>query len=168
LLAPALAKGPLRLSKLEAPVILAAGVARTGKARANAGPVQVTAEGNLDLARLSVDAAIELEVAAPEGLTAKPAAIVRWRGPLAAPEREIDAAALATAIALSAVERETGRLEGRPRPRKPSSTALLPAGVPLPLPRPRDLGSPLTAAPPLPPAAEIPPAPRAVPLPPQR
>ncbi|MDO8534927.1 MAG: AsmA-like C-terminal region-containing protein, partial [Xanthobacteraceae bacterium] len=168
LLAPALAKGSLRLSKLEAPVILAAGVARTGKARASAGPVQVTAEGNLDLARLSVDAAIELEGAAPEGLTAKSAATVRWRGPLAAPEREIDAAALATAIALSAVERETGRLEGRPRPRKPSSTALLPAGVPLPLPRPRDLGSPLTAAPPLPPAAEIPPAPRAVPLPPQR
>jgi uncharacterized protein involved in outer membrane biogenesis len=168
LLAPALAKGPLRLSKLEAPVILAAGVARTGKARANAGPVQVMAEGNLDLARLNVDAAIELESAAPEGLTAKPAAIVRWRGSLAAPERAIDAAALATAIVLSAVDRETGRLEGRPPPRKPPPASASPAGVPLPPPRPRDLGSSLTAAPPLPPAAEIPPAPRAVPLPPQR
>lgn len=114
-LSPALAKGPLRLDKIEAPLVVANGVARSGKARVQAGPAQATLEGVLDLARLTFEAAVEMEVAPPPGLTVRPAATVRWRGPIAAPEREIEAAPLATAITLRAMERETKRIEERDR-----------------------------------------------------
>ncbi|MCC6946583.1 MAG: AsmA family protein [Bradyrhizobiaceae bacterium] len=139
-LAPALAKGPLRIGKIESPIVVAGGVARTGRARTQAGPAQVTAEGNVDLSRLGFEAAVEIEAAPPAGLTMRPAATVRWRGPLAAPERSIDAAALATAIALRAMERETKRIEERDR-------ALPKRSDPVP---PAIEAQPLAAAAPLP------------------
>ncbi|MEX2126878.1 MAG: AsmA-like C-terminal region-containing protein [Xanthobacteraceae bacterium] len=114
-LAPAFAKGPLKLANIEAPVVVAAGVARTGRVRANAGSMQISAAANFDIGRLSVDGTVEIEAPAPQGLTARPGATVRWRGPVAAPERGIEAAALATAITLRAMERETKRIEERDR-----------------------------------------------------
>lgn len=114
-LAPALAKGSLRLAKVEAPVIVAGGIARSGKARTSNGNTQVAAEASVDIAKLTFDGAVELEIAPPPGMTVRPGATVHWRGPLAAPERGIEAAALATAITLRAVERETKRIEERDR-----------------------------------------------------
>lgn len=126
-LAPALAKGPLRVERMESPIVVAAGIARTGRARTQAGPVQVTAEGNVDLARLAFEAAVEMEAAPLPALTMRPGATVRWRGPLGAPERSIEAAALATAITLRAMDRETKRIEERDRARPKRSQPTPPA-----------------------------------------
>jgi uncharacterized protein involved in outer membrane biogenesis len=114
-LAPAFARGPLRVARVEAPLVVASGVMRTGKILATVGQTQVSAAGNFDIARLAIDGTIEIEAPAPAGLTARPGATVRWRGPVAAPERGIEAAALATAITLRAMERETKRIEERDR-----------------------------------------------------
>lgn len=126
-LAPEFAKGPLRIEKVEAPLIVAGGVVRASRTRARAGPAQVTAEGNLDVGRFTFEAGVEIEVAPPEDLTIRPAAAVRWHGPLGSPERTIEAASLATAIALRAMDRETKRIEERdralPKRSEPSSSA---------------------------------------------
>ena len=92
---------------------LVAGIARISSVRASAGQVQVAALGSIDVPRLLLDATIELEAPAPEALSVRPGAIVRWSGPLAAPERRIEAAALAGAIALRAMEREMREIERR-------------------------------------------------------
>ncbi|HEY7458066.1 MAG TPA: AsmA-like C-terminal region-containing protein [Xanthobacteraceae bacterium] len=160
-LAPAFAKGPLKVAKIEAPLVVASGVMRTGKILASTGSADVSAAGNFDIARLAVDGTIEIEAPAPAGLTARPGATVRWRGPVAAPERGIEAAALATAITLRAMEQETKRIEERDR-------ALPPRRSESPAP---DLTTSIEAAvlPPLPPAASEVAAPAIpIPLPPAR
>lgn len=191
-LAPAFAKAPLRLGKIEAPLIVAGGVVRTGKARTSVGAAQVVAEASLDLAKLTLDSAVEIEIAPPAGLTVRPGASLRWRGPLAAPERGIEAASLATAITLRAMERETKRIEERDRalpplppraqpelPAEPDPVASVPPIAPpdpaapaisiaprLPQPvRPRVVDQPRNTLPPLPPPLEIRPAPRIYPPP---
>jgi uncharacterized protein involved in outer membrane biogenesis len=118
-LAVLFARGSLVLPKFEAPVTVTGGSARLRAARETMGPVQVSAQASLDLVRLSFDAAVELELSGPAGSAARPGAIVRWRGPLSAPERAIDAAALSNAIALRAVEREMGEIEKRDTPKPP-------------------------------------------------
>jgi hypothetical protein len=185
-LAPALARGPLRIEKIDAPIVVAAGNARTGKARTTIGATQVALEMNFDIARLAIDASAEMEIAA-SGSTIRPAATVRWRGPFAAPERGIEAAALATAITLRAMERETKRIEERDRLRTqtppqrsdqiapqnnplasvPAITPPDPAAppisvtprVPAPVARPRVIDPPRNTLPPLPPASDIRPFP---------
>ncbi len=155
-LAEALARGPLRLDRIEAPIVVASGVTRAGKVRTAAGPVQVALEGSVDLARLILDAAIELEAPPPPGLSARPAAVVRWRGPLAAPERRIEAGALATVLALRAMERVTNQIQsGVPIIMAPAEPVAPPRA---PAKRPQT-----NTAPPLPPPLEIRPLPGARP-----
>jgi hypothetical protein len=157
-LAETLARGPLKLDRLEAPIVVAAGVARAGKVRTSAGPVQVALEGSVDLARLILDAAVELEAPAPPGLSARPAAVVRWRGPLAAPERRIEAGPLATVLALRAMERVTNQIQsGVPIIMAPAEP-VAPPRAPAPAKRPQT-----NTAPPLPPPLEIRPLPGARP-----
>jgi hypothetical protein len=159
-LAEALARGPLKLDRIEAPIVVAAGVARAAKVRMPAGPAQAALEGSVDLARLTLDAAVELEAPAPPGLSARPAAVVRWRGPLAAPERRIEAGALATVLALRAMERVTNQIQsGVPIILAPAEP-LAPQRAPAP---PKAPAVQLNAAPPLPPPLEIRPAPGARP-----
>ncbi len=113
-----LARAPLKVAKLETPLVAASGSLKTGKAIAKAGDVDVTAEASIDLARLNAEGAIELETS---GLTsARPGVTLRWRGPLASPSRSVDVSALSTAINLRAMERETKRLEQRDRSELPS------------------------------------------------
>ena len=190
-LAPALAKAPLKIGKIEAPVIVAGGVAHTGKARTSVDAAQIVAEASLDLAKLTLDSAVEIEIASPAGLTVRPGAALRWRGPLAAPERGIEAASLATAITLRAMERETKRIEERDRalpplppraqpelPAEPDPVASVPSLTPPdpaapaisiapraapPLARPRVVDQPRNTLPPLPPPLEIRPAPQIYP-----
>jgi len=187
-LSPALARAPLKIGKLEAPVIVAGGVARTGKTRTSVGGVQIVAEASIDLAKLIVDSAVELETAPAAGLTIRPGATVRWRGPVTAPERRIEAAALATAITLRAMERETKRIEERDRALPPmpqrsqdltgsNPIAAVPTisppdpgappisvtpRVPSPSNRPREADLP-RALPPLPPPTYIRPVPQVYP-----
>jgi hypothetical protein len=158
LLAFGLQRGPLRIAKLETPILVTSGVARTGKTRTAVGPVEVTSEARLDLAKLDLDAAIGLELAASERNAARPEATIRWRGPLAEPKRIIDTSALVTALSSQAMDAEMRKLEGRPVVSPP---ATMPAtNAPLPRRRPAEIPPPTAAElPPLPPAVEIGPAP---------
>jgi uncharacterized protein involved in outer membrane biogenesis len=160
-LTPAFAKAPLKVARVEAPLIVASGVMRTGKILTSVGRTQISGAANFDIARLAVDGLVELEAPAPAGLTARPGATVRWRGPIGAPERGIEAAALATAITLRAMERETKRIEERDRalPRR-SESSQAPVN-----PVEASIGAP-TLPEPTPPDAATPPG--QVPLPPAR
>jgi hypothetical protein len=162
---PAFAKGPLRIARAEAPLIVASGVMRTGKILTSVGRTQVSGSANFDIARLAVDGTVEIEAPAPPGLTARPGATVRWRGPIAAPERGIEAAALATAITLRAMERETKRIEERDRALPP----LTPRRSESPAPSANPVEASITAPslpPPSPPEITLPAS--QVPLPPAR
>jgi hypothetical protein len=99
----ALERAPLKVSKLEAPLVIANGILRSGSAKAKAGNIEIALSGSLSLPKQSVEALLTIEVAGDAA--AKPGAIVRWEGPIATPERKIDARALITAITLRAIER---------------------------------------------------------------
>ncbi|HEX5779670.1 MAG TPA: AsmA-like C-terminal region-containing protein [Xanthobacteraceae bacterium] len=177
-LSPALAEGSLRISKIEAPIVVAGGNARIVSARADVGTAQVSAEGNFDIAKLTLDASLELEI---EAAAMRPGATIRWSGPVGSIERGIEAAALANAITLRAMERETKRIEERDRalpplqpraeePRAPNPVAVAPpltppnpaappiSVMPSPQARPK-VSEPRYALPPLPPALDIKPLP---------
>jgi len=177
-LSPAFAEAPLKLAKIEAPIVVAGGNARIVAARANAGAAQVSVEGTLDIAKATLDAGLEFEI---EAAIIRPGAAIRWSGPLASIERGIEAAALANAITLRAMERETMRIEERDRglppmlpraqeprvnnpvaampPLTPPDPAAPPISVtPSPQARPKGI-EPRYAVPPLPPALEIRPLP---------
>jgi uncharacterized protein involved in outer membrane biogenesis len=108
-----LARAPLTLASLEAPLVAANGTLRTGKAITKTGDVDVTVEASANLAQLQLDGAIEMETAGTT--SARPGVTVRWRGPFASPARTVDVSALSTAINLRAMEREMKRLEQRDR-----------------------------------------------------
>lgn len=116
-----LARAPLSLARLEAPLIAANGIVRTGKAMAKTGDVEVTAEASADLAKLQIDGYVELETSGRT--TARPAVTARWRGPFASPSRTVDVSALSTAINLRAMEREMKRLEQRDRSALPPAAS---------------------------------------------
>ncbi|HXY89772.1 MAG TPA: AsmA-like C-terminal region-containing protein, partial [Xanthobacteraceae bacterium] len=155
-LAFGLQKGPLRVAKVEMPILVTAGVARAGRTRVAAGPVEVTSEASLDLAKLDLEAAIGLQAAATAKNAARPEATIRWRGPLAEPQRRIDVGALLTALSQQAVDAEMRRIEGRPA-LPPAAPAM---NAPLPKRRPAEIPPPVAAdLPPLPPPVEVGPAP---------
>ncbi len=158
LLAFGLQKGPLRIVKLETPIVVASGVARTGKTRTAVGSVEVASEASLDLAKLDLDAAIGLALAASGRNEVRPEAAIRWRGPLAEPTRSIDATAFVTALSSQAMDAEMRILQGRSA--SPLSTIVPGANIPLPRRRPAEIPPPAAAElPPLPPPVEIGPAP---------
>ena len=99
----ALERAALKVSKLEAPLVIANGVLRSGSAKAKAGNIEIALSGSLNLPKQSIETLLAIEVAGEAA--AKPGAIIRWEGPFAAPERKIDARALITAITLRAIER---------------------------------------------------------------
>jgi uncharacterized protein involved in outer membrane biogenesis len=163
LLAFGLQKGPLRIAKLETPIVVTSGVARTGRTRTAVGPVEVTSETSLDLGKLDLDAAIGLALPASDRNAARSEAVIRWRGPLAEPKRSIDASALVAALSSQAMDSEMRKIEGRPVSSPPANVvpaAVPPANVPLPRRRPAEIPPPAAAElPPLPPPLEIGPAP---------
>ncbi|MEP9352118.1 AsmA-like C-terminal region-containing protein [Xanthobacter sp. KR7-65] len=109
----ALAKEPLRLAFAESTLGIVNGVVRLSPARATADGVRIGLTGSLDLSRLTMDAAIDLE--GTEGAGGVPGGNVAWRGPLANPDRRVAAPAVTSVIAMRAIERETRRLEERQR-----------------------------------------------------
>ncbi|MGE0341401.1 MAG: hypothetical protein AB7O79_16185, partial [Xanthobacteraceae bacterium] len=113
----ALERAPLKVSKLEAPLVIANGIFRSGTARAVAGNTEITLSGALDLPKRSVDALLNIEVTGNSAV--RPGAAIRWQGPLGSPERKVDARALITAITLRAIERAPANLP--PEERKPVS-----------------------------------------------
>ncbi|TCT06844.1 AsmA-like C-terminal region-containing protein [Aquabacter spiritensis] len=162
----ALHRGPLRLELVETAFGVVNGAIRLSPGRAQVGPVRATFNGTLDPVRLLMEASLELEASEAGGAT--PGGSILWQGPLAAPERRVTAAPLATAIAMRAIDRETRLLEerrtlgvdtgagGTPPAGNPTapSTQQRPAG-----------GTPAAALPPTPPARA--PEPARVPDPPR-
>jgi hypothetical protein len=163
LLAFGLQKGPLRIAKLETPIVVTSGVVRTGRTRTSMGLVEVTSETSFDLRKLDLDAAIGLALAVSERNAARSEAVIRWRGPLAEPKRSIDASAIVAALSSQAMDSEMRKIEGRPVSSPPAIAApeaVPPANVPLPRRRPAEIPPPAAAElPPLPPPTEIGPAP---------
>ncbi|HEY4863790.1 MAG TPA: hypothetical protein VIH65_06725, partial [Xanthobacteraceae bacterium] len=158
LLAFGLQRGPLRMAKLETPIVVASGVARMGRTRTAVGQIEVTSEASLDLAKFDLDAAIGLALAASGRNEARPEATIRWRGPLAEPKRSIDMSAFVTALSSQAMDAEMRILQGRTASPAPAATPG--ASMPLPRRRPAEIPPPAAAElPPLPPPVEIGPAP---------
>jgi uncharacterized protein involved in outer membrane biogenesis len=171
--APWLDTGPLEIAHADGVLTVAGGQVRLPTMIARARGADVSASGSLDLVSAVVDARIALAgpAVAPAG---RPEIIVSLRGPLVAPRRNIDVAALAGWLALRAVDQQSKKLEaiekGRGNAPEPSSipeTEIIPDTPPDPnvvLPRPRGK----MPEPPQRPAAAIErPAPeRAAPLPP--
>jgi hypothetical protein len=99
----ALERAPLKVSKLEAPLVIANGIFRSGSARAVSGSIEITLSGSLNVPKQTVEALLNIETKGETSL--RPGATIRWQGPLEAPERKVDARALITAITLRALER---------------------------------------------------------------
>lgn len=144
MLTTALERAPLKVSKLEAPLVVTGGVIRSGSAIANAGNIEIALSGSFNLRRQSVEALLNIEVAGDSA--AKPGASVRWTGPLDAPERKVDARALITAITLRAIERGG---------QNPSNINLPQEERVAPAKKKRAPAKETEAAPPLPPPADI-------------
>ncbi len=102
-LATALERASLKVSKLEAPLVIANGIARSGSAKAQAGNIEILLSGSLHIPKRTVEALLNIEVTGNSSV--RPGATVRWAGPVEAPERTVDAKALITAITLRAIER---------------------------------------------------------------
>lgn len=171
LLDRAFARGPLRLESAETTFGVVNGVARLSPARVSAAGVRVALTGNLDLTRMTLEAGLDMDGADVAG--AVPGGSISWRGPLAAPERRVTAAALTSVIAMRAIERETKRLEERqgqglvpaatsPAATPPAAQVSPPApAAPSAAPNPSAAPPPAAAAP----APGVTPAPSAPPAP---
>lgn len=145
----ALDRGPLKVSKLEAPLVIANGIVRSGSAKAQAGSIEISLSGSLNLPQRSVEALLNIEVSA--GSAVRPGATIRWAGPLSAPERNVDARALITAISLRAIERG----------QNPSNINVPQEERPVPAKKKRaPVKSEIETAPLLPPPSSIPSAPQ--------
>lgn len=103
LLLAALDRQSLKVSLMEAPLVVANGVIRSGSAKAQAGNIEIALSGSLNLSKRAFEILLAIEVTGKQA--AKPGALVRWSGPLDASERSVDAKALLAAIALRAIER---------------------------------------------------------------
>jgi hypothetical protein len=151
LLGKAVSEAPLKLAKLEGPLVAANGVVRAGKVAFKAGSADAAAEAAIDLARLDLDASVGFEMPAPKGVNVRPAFSVVWRGPLAQPARGFELSPLLAAISMRAMDSEMQKIRDR-------ATVL---GVPLPLP------SLATETPPSAPKPKAPPRPKPQPQPAQ-
>ncbi len=161
LVSEALVRGPLDLPRVDASLSVLNGVAKTGTARVALGTQRFALDGSLDLARLALDASVEMEDAADPRATAPPSVTVQWRGPIANPDRRLDAAALGAAINMRALERETKRLEaeyGRSPVMDAGHSTDAPDGssAAIPAPAAPSPAAPAQAAPVSPPAAAPP------------
>jgi plasmid stabilization system protein ParE len=173
----ALANGPLAVSLAEGEISVAAGQARLANTTARAQGAGLKLQASADLAAAVIDARLVMtgpeRPDAPGG--ARPEIGVTLKGPIAAPKRTLDVDALASWLALRAVEQQARRIDalesGREEPAAPAVSGPLPpanepvtsAVPPRPVriapdpPRPRSQ-APVRAAP-LPPPIDIRPAP---------
>nr|WP_281503046.1 AsmA family protein [Ancylobacter crimeensis] len=127
----AIGKGTLRIGRLDVPVSVLNGLARSGTARLTQNGQRLTLDASLDIVRLGFDGTLEIDDASDPAATAPPGVVVGWRGPLAAPERRLDIMPLTAAINMRTLERETKRLEQEysRNPRPPAPTGAVPANA---------------------------------------
>lgn len=99
----ALDRASLKVARIEAPLVIANGIFRSGSAKAQAGNIEIALSGSLDIPKRSAEALLNIEVAGSSAV--RPGATVNWSGPLGALERKVDAKALIAAITLRVIER---------------------------------------------------------------
>ncbi len=144
----ALDDAPLKIAKLEGPIVAANGVIRAGKAVAKVGTVDTASNVALDLGRFYLDANVTFENPAPKGSNAKPAITVAWRGPVAEPAKNLEIAPLMAALSLQAMGDEMRKINEQGRtlpgtlpvnmqPIPPLATETPPAPKPKAVPAPR-------------------------------
>ena len=106
-------RGALPLGTVTTPVTVAAGALRVPPVQAQTGPIRTEVSGSLDLARLllSLKATATLETPPKDWTGAPPNVGVLWKGPFAAPARDVDAATLVNGIASRAIARAQARIE---------------------------------------------------------
>jgi hypothetical protein len=114
-LSKALDDAPLKLARLEGPIVAANGVIRAGRAMARVGDAEVVSNIAFDLGRFYLDANVTFENPAPKGTNARPAITVAWRGPVAQPERNLEIAPLMAALSLQAMEGEMRKINEHDR-----------------------------------------------------
>lgn len=107
-----LARGPLRAS-VAAPASMVGGVLRLTPVRANAGAGAWQGTVGFDLKTFALDARGSLTArAGPKGWSGAPPSMgLAWRGPLAAPGREIDVGPLTSGLAAIVLQRELEKIE---------------------------------------------------------
>jgi large subunit ribosomal protein L24 len=124
----ALASGVLAVPLAEGAITIEAGQARLSGTTVRAQRADVAVSGGINLAEGALDARLTLSGAGGPGAPAntRPEVLVALKGPLDAPKRTVDVAALASWLALRAVEQQSKKLdvlEGR----EPAVTPARPA-----------------------------------------
>lgn len=112
LLGEELARGPLRAS-VAAPASMVGGVLRLTPVTANAGAATWQGSVGFDVKGLTLDTRGTLTArSGPKGWSGSPPAMgLAWRGPLAAPNREIDVGPLTSGLAAIVLQRELEKIE---------------------------------------------------------
>jgi large subunit ribosomal protein L24 len=177
---PALERGALSVRVAEAPFTVSGGQVRFGTLLAQADKADVSMSGVLDLAERTLESRIVLTDAVATTSAGRPEISLQLKGPVAAPARNVEVAALTGWLALRAVEQQSKKLEAIERGGVPPVTSSVPAppaaaappaGLPerapvMPRTRPsaeaRPSAAPLAA--PLPPPVDIKPAPGFAPV----
>ncbi|HZP78498.1 MAG TPA: AsmA-like C-terminal region-containing protein [Pseudolabrys sp.] len=146
----ALDEGPVNLSRFEGAFAITAGQVKLANTVTHAGDIDVALAGTLDLAQATIDSRLTITGTHTETASGvHPDLFVSLKGPIAAPTRSIDAAALAGWLTLRAVEHQSKRLEavestaGTQPVRPPAVAPPAPAAPPRPRVKP-----PVTLAPP--------------------
>jgi large subunit ribosomal protein L24 len=104
--------GELRVARAEGALAIASGQVRLANVIAHGEGADLMASGSLDLAESALDARLILSGPADrETAAGRPDIFISLKGPMAAPRRTVDVAALASWLMLRAVERETKRIE---------------------------------------------------------
>jgi large subunit ribosomal protein L24 len=139
----ALAARALPIALAEGAITISAGQARLSNTVVRAQGADLLPSGSVNLADMTIDARLSLTGRAGAGgaSTGRPEIVVMLKGPIAAPKRTIDVAALASWLALRAVEQQTKKLDALEGLGPPPG---LPAGDP-----------PAQPPPPVPPVAPI-------------
>ena len=157
----ALASGGLALTLAEGAIIIDAGQARLNNTVVRAQRGDLAVSGSVNLTEAALDARLTMFGAGGAGAPAntRPEIGIALRGPIDTPKRTIDVAALASWLALRAVEQQSKKLdvlEGR-APVPPSTPAAV--NAPTSAAKPKPAAPAAERAQPLPPPIDIRPAP---------
>ena len=128
----ALASGSLPVTLAEGAITVSAGQTRLSNTTVRAANADLAVSGILNLADGALDARLILfGTAGPDAPSnTRPEVMISLKGPLEAPRRTIDVAALASWLALRAVEQQSKKLdvlEGREPPPSPPKSEAAPA-----------------------------------------
>ncbi|HZD61304.1 MAG TPA: AsmA family protein [Xanthobacteraceae bacterium] len=133
----ALSSGALAIARAEGPIVINAGQARLNNTIVRAQGADLTVGGSVDLAEGTLEARLLLFGPGGAGspIDTRPEITIALKGPVNAPKRTIDAAALANWLALRAVEQQSKKLdvlEGREASPPPAPPAVDSSAKPAP------------------------------------